>query len=195
MNVIPCPFCGGAAAHGLWGDRRMAVRCFRCDAMGPSTDVVPEVCINIRPFIDQAVDAWNRPFRPLHPLPVLRGREMDSPSRALAPEDLQRLRRMYENLRGAPGVQQRRDRETLRRALMVLESAPASPRCGDGGMAWVREIFAPREVVKLEVPGSDLGGLQRIVIGFADGGAVECLGLNVAAAWQAVADEAERARR
>lgn len=47
---------------------------------------------------------------------------MNSPRRDLAPEDLQRLRRMYENLRGAPGVQQRRDRETLRRVIALLES-------------------------------------------------------------------------
>ena len=66
-DVAACPFCGGDAAHGLWGDRRMAVRCMRCDAKGPSTDVVPEICINIRPFIDQAYAAWNTRPHPASP--------------------------------------------------------------------------------------------------------------------------------
>lgn len=86
---IACPFCGGGAAHGLWADRRMAVRCLRCDAKGPSTDAVPEVCINIRPFIDQAIAAWNR--RALLPPPEnsLEGGEKASQGQAAALSDLQ----------------------------------------------------------------------------------------------------------
>lgn len=38
-------------------------------------------------------------------------------------EDLDRLRQMYANLQGAPGVQLRADRAALRRAIIVLEEA------------------------------------------------------------------------
>lgn len=86
VEPIACPFCGGGAAHGLWADRRMAVQCFRCYAMGPSTDEVPEVCIDIRPFIDQAIAAWNR--RALLPPPensLEGGEEAANASRATQP--------------------------------------------------------------------------------------------------------------
>ena len=39
----------------------MAVRCMACDAAGPSTKKpVSEVCIDIHPWIEEAITAWNR---------------------------------------------------------------------------------------------------------------------------------------
>ncbi len=62
VELASCPFCGsGAVAHGLWADQRMAVRCMSCDTSGPSTKtVVPEHCIDVRPWINEAIAAWNR---------------------------------------------------------------------------------------------------------------------------------------
>lgn len=59
-ELKPCPFCGArAVAQGIWGDRRMSVRCMACDASGPSTDTVPEVCIEPHRFVQAAIAAWN----------------------------------------------------------------------------------------------------------------------------------------
>lgn len=61
LELKRCPFCESAAvAHGIWGDRRMSVRCMGCDASGPSTDQFPEVCVDIGRFIDHADAAWNQ---------------------------------------------------------------------------------------------------------------------------------------
>lgn len=62
MDPKPCPFCGsGAVAHGIFAGGYMMVRCMRCDASSPSSKKpVPEVCIDIRPWIDEAIEAWNR---------------------------------------------------------------------------------------------------------------------------------------
>lgn len=61
LTLKPCPFCGGGAAHGLWAEGRMSVRCMTCDAEGPPcAKPVPEFCISIRPWIDEAYQNWNR---------------------------------------------------------------------------------------------------------------------------------------
>lgn len=60
----------------------------------------------------------------------------------------------------------------------------------DGGWSFVTMLFAPRKVVRLAVHGAS-GGLQRITVGFADGGEFAVTGVNIQAAWQALQDQAE----
>jgi hypothetical protein len=67
-----------------------------------------------------------------------------------------------------------------------MKSSPRLSLLGgeaDGGWSFVQQLFAPREVVRLAVPGIQ-NDEQLILVGFADGGSIEAKGPTTDAAWQ-----------
>lgn len=79
---------------------------------------------------------------------------------------------------------------SIRKADKILALLPPAALTPDGGWLFATSLFASR-VTALSVPGAGPDGLQRIEVTLDDGTSVIVHGVNVQAAWQALADAAE----